>query len=165
MTVENIKSTLVTAFEAGGTRPNGFSYGVGGWFTDSYTVTGTSTTSGSTYKSHVLPSSTIPEIISLYSDGTTDTADVDVGLYHSQTATAYDGVLATALDIDDTGAHDALNISLGGVYSANTGPKALWELAGLSVDPGGDFYIFAALDADTVAAGEVEVRVKTLRIA
>ena len=160
MAVENLKSAKVTAFEAG-TTADGSRYGVGGFYRDKITTVETTASSTSTYKLMPLESTVIPAFISVRSDGTADSPDTDVGLYHVQTGVTYDGVIATALDLDDTGDHVALNITVGGTYKANE-PKALWELAGLTSDIGGTFYILLALDAANVAAGTHEVYMEAL---
>jgi hypothetical protein len=160
MAVENLVSTIA----ANASTQDGFSYGVGGYYRDTIATLQTTTTNTSTYRVHSLPSTAIPKFITVRTGGSGDSPDTDVGLYHVQTATAYDGVLATALDLDDTGDHIALNLTYGGTYKTAQ-PKTLWELAGLTQDPGGNFNILLSLDADNVATGTHEVIVETLRIA
>ena len=161
MAVENLKSTKVTNFEAGTSLADGSRYGVGGFYHDTITTVETTSSSTSTYKLMPLESNVIPKLISIRSDGTADSPDTDVGLYHVQTATTYDGVITTALDLDDTGDHIAYNIGQAGTYKSGA-PKALWELAGLTQDPGGNFYIFLSLDAANVAAGTHEVYMEAI---
>lgn len=158
MTVENIKSDIVTNLEAAPSVVQGDEYGgVLRFWEDTDTTTGTTTTSGSTYKLMPLPSTARLRSLSVLGDGTIDLPDVDVGLYHESGDSTYvdDDCIATGLDIDDTGDHYAIDPTL---YTSDPG-KMLWEyVSGLTEDPGGLFYIMLSLDADAVVAGSFKVR-------
>jgi hypothetical protein len=163
MAIENLKSTKVTNFETSGPASvaDGTLYGGGGFYRDQITTVQTTTSNGSTYKLMPMASNLIPEYITVRTGGSGDSPDTDLGLFHVTTGTTYDGCIATALDLDDTGDHVALNIGLGGTFK-NVEAKTLWELAGLTRDPGGVFYFLLSLDADNVAAGTHEIVMKVI---
>jgi len=157
MPVENLKSTKVTNFETG-TVDNGLVYGLGGFYRDTVTIVNTTTSVGSTYKVMPLPSSLVPNYITIRSGASplTDAPNVSAGLFHYQTGTTAATAFATLLDIDDTGDHFAYNIGLGGI-TQTTEPRALWEIAGFTADPGGNFYILLTAAANNVLAGSIEI--------
>ena len=113
------------------------------------TTTGTTTTSTSTYLVMRLPSNAVLKYGSIQGVGSVDLPDLDMGVRQlASPNTLVDGAFATALDIDDTGDH----VFIGQLGSQDTNQK-LWEWAGLTSDPGGEFDLHASLDADAVAAG------------
>lgn len=113
------------------------------------TTTGTTTTSGSTYLAVRLPSNAVLKYGTIQGVGSIDLPDVDVGVRQVASPNNLDDdALATALDIDDTGDH----VFIGQLGSQDT-RKQMWEWAGMSADPGGEFDIHVSLDADAVAAG------------
>lgn len=113
------------------------------------TTTGTTTTSGSTYLALRLPSNAVLKYGTIQGDGTVDLPDADVGVRQVVSPnTLDDDALATALDVDDTGDH----VFIGELGSQDTN-KQMWEWAGLTTDPGGQFDIHVSLDADADAAG------------
>ena len=123
------------------------------------TLTGTTTTSGSTYLAVRLMSNDVVKSINLQGQGSVDIANMDVGVREvGGDNTLDDDVFAAALDIDDTGDHFAL-----GQDGDQDTTKKLWEWAGLSADPGGEFDIHLSTDADTVAAGTIKVIVDYVR--
>ena len=126
------------------------------------TLTGTTTTSGSTYLAIRLPSNAVLKYGTIFGDGTIDASDMDVGVRQVDSPnTLDDDALATALDIDDTGPHDFI----GRLGSQDT-TKKMFEWADPAgtvfggVDPGGMFDIHLSLDADTTAAGDCVVYVE-----
>jgi hypothetical protein len=162
MAAEEVKSTKVQALEAKPAQPPEFDLGYGApirIFTDEYEVATTTSSTNSEYQFIELPSHAALISGNLRGDGTVDQPDLDVGLVHiadDGTVTEYDGVLATALDVDDTGDHFFYG-NIFGMAGDNDGElKRLWELAGLSSDPGGKFRFFAKTDAANVALGTVE---------
>jgi hypothetical protein len=165
MVLENVKSVKVTALEAKPYNAPDYNKGYGvpvRKFLDEYTVGNTTSTIDSTYKACLMPSNAKLVSVNIRGDGTVDQPDIDAGLYHLSDAgveTEYDGVLATALDIDDTGDHFAYgNVYGKGDGGGNNGDlKALWELAGLTSDPGGRIGILMKNDAANVALGKVTV--------
>lgn len=158
MTVENIKSTIVTNLEASpSVVVEGKEYGaVLRTWEDTITTTGTTTTNGSTYDLMPLPSNTRLRKLDVLGVGSVDLPNVDVGLRHATDSSIYDDdCITTALDIDDTGSHLAIDPAV----STSDPGKMLWEyVSGLTADPGGLFYISLSLDADAVVAGTVKVR-------
>lgn len=133
--------------------------GVLRWAEATVTFTGTTTTSGSTYLAVRLPSNAVLKFGTIYGIGSVDSPNVDVGVRQVDTPnTLDDDALATALDIDDTGAHDFIAYA-----TTQDTTKKLFEWADPAgtvfngVDPGGEFDIHLSLDADTVAAGDCKV--------
>lgn len=124
---------------------------------DTVVLTGTTTTNGSTYLCHRLPSNARLLYGSIEGVGSVDAPNVDVGVRQVNTPnTLVDGALATALDIDDTGAHAFIDFQAPGTQDLQ---KQMWEWAGLTSDPGGMFDIHLSLDADIVVAGSVQVSI------
>jgi len=169
MAAELVKSTKVQAFEAKPNNPPEYRLGFGApirIFTDEYEVATTTLSTDSEYKAIPLPSNAVLISGNLRGDGTVDQPDLDAGLVHiaaDGTETEYDGVLATALDIDDTGDHFFYGSVFGDGGGDNDGElKTLWELASLTEDPGGVFYFFFKTDAANVALGTVEVIVEAI---
>lgn len=117
------------------------------------TTTGTTTTNTSTYLAVRLSSNAVLKWGSIQGQTGIDLPNVDVGVRQVATPnTLDDDCFATALDIDDTGDH----VFIGANGDQDT-TKRLWEWAGLSADPGGEFDIHLSLDADAVAAGTCKV--------
>jgi len=124
------------------------------------TLTGTTTTSGSTYLAIRLPSNAVLKWGSVQQqDGTLDITDLDVGVRQvASPNTLDDDAFATGLDIDDAGNHVFI-----GENGAKDTTKKLWEWADPAgtvfngVDPGGEFDIHLSTDADTTAAGVCKV--------
>ena len=152
MTVELLtKSDLVSnATSSPVVKADPFAYGGRLRYAESRTTTtGTTTTSGSTYLVLRLPSNAVLKWGSIQGVGSIDLSDVDVGVRQvASPNTLDDDALATALDIDDTGDH----VFVGALGSQDTNQQ-MWEWAGLSADPGGQFDIHVSLDADATAAG------------
>ena len=124
---------------------------------DTVVLTGTTTTSGSTYLCHRLPSNARLIYGSVEGVASVDAPNMDVGVRQVLADNALDDdALAAALDIDDTGAHVFIDWTAPGTQD---NAKFMYEWAGLSADPGGEFDIHLSLDADIVAAGTVRVTI------
>lgn len=120
------------------------------------TTTGTTTTSGSTYLAIRLPAFAVLKYGSIQGQTGIDLPDVDVGVRQVKSPnTTDDDAFATGLDIDDTGDH----VFLGANGDQDT-TKKLWEWAGLTEAPDGEFDILVSLDADAVAAGTFKTIVR-----
>jgi hypothetical protein len=123
------------------------------------TSTGTSTTSGSTYLVVRLMSNDVVKGIRIQELAAMDFADFDVGVRQvASPNTLVDGAFATALDMNDGGDLVAL-----GADGDQDTTKKLWEWAGLTSDPGGEFDIHVSLDADATTAGTFKTVVDYIR--
>jgi hypothetical protein len=149
MPSENLKTTAITSLDA--TPPvRTTNYGQRTQiFYGSLTVT-TGKTSGSVYQMIRLPSHAILHSLKIWLDGSVTTLDGDVTLYYSDTwadgtdAHASGGAVAahvfqTALDLHAIVA--ATEYLLGGNIKGTNLGKMLWQMAGLTSDPGGFFDI------------------------
>jgi len=157
MAVEsNIKSDAIQAMEADPgnrlavTRRGGrvrYAEGI-------VTTTGTTTTSGSTYRAVRLPSNARVVQGSVQGIGGIDLPNVSAGAAHATDSGISDGdAFATLLDIDDTGDHFFAG------HVSESGDRRLWQVAGASANPGGEIDVLLTLAADAVAAGQFMVRV------
>jgi hypothetical protein len=163
MATENLSSTLVTNLSSKPSKvPLDADYGGElHYYQDSITTTETTGSNTSTYLMLPIASNARIKSLSLQGVGSVDLPDVDVGLSHESGDTTLidDDCLATALDIDDTGDHFAINPNT----SDGDGTKQVWEyVSGLTKDPGGLFYVMLSLDADAVAAGKVVGRMEAI---
>lgn len=110
---------------------------------------------GSIYRLFRVPTNFRPLIARLNNDAITGFTDAELGVYKP-------GPGGAAVDIDcllgtlDISAGKADTNILTAIDNANLG-KTLWELAGVSADPGGDYDI--ALTANTVGSGAATVTV------
>lgn len=158
MTIELLtKSDFITARDAKPFVPQAFAdEGASLRYAEAdVTLTGTGSTSTSTYLAIRLPSNAVLKWGSVYvtGDTATDAPNMDVGVREvGGNNTLDDDALAAALDVDDTGPHDFI-----GALGSQDTTKQMWEWAGESADPGGDFDIHLSLDADIVTAGDVKV--------
>lgn len=117
------------------------------------TTTGTTTTATSTYLAARLPSRAVLKWGSIQGQGSVDLPDVDVGVRQVASPNQLDDdALAAGLDIDDTGDH----VFIGADGDQDTTTQ-MWEWAGNTSDPGGEYDIHLSLDADAVAAGTCKV--------
>lgn len=157
MTVENVQSDLIGAMASGPVPV----YRLGGrmrYASALVTTTGTTTTSGSTYRSVRLPSAARIVFGTVYGLGSVDLPDVDVGVVHVEDETIIDDdSLAAGLDIDDAGPHD-----FAGADGAFDPTQPAWSYTNATQDPGGEVDILLSLDADAVAAGQARVVVHYL---
>lgn len=156
MAVETIKSTRITALESTpadngyGGLPYGTAIKV---FVDTFTVTETASSNGSTYRAVRLPSNARLVFGTARGDGVVDIPNTDVGVISvGDESVLDDDSLATALDIDDTGDHDFAGAL--GTFDYN---KQMWEYTNATEDFNGEVDIIFSLDADAVAAGDVQV--------
>lgn len=150
----NVKSDIITAMEGQNKTPVGKHGGRMRFASAVVTFTGTTTTSGSTYRAVRLPSGARVVYGSIRGIGATDVPNVDVGAWHASLAWIDDDSFTTALDVDDTGPHEFVGI---GFTGASDPTKQMWEYTNATSDPGGDIDIMLSLDADIVAAGTARV--------
>lgn len=121
------------------------------------TTTGTTTTSGSTYLLHRLPANACIKWGSIEGVGSIDLNATAPSVGVRQVAGSNTAVANawTDVDIDDTGPH----VFVGELGSQDT-KKELWEWAGLTTNPGGEFDITLTLNADAVVAGVFVTKIK-----
>lgn len=126
----------------------------------------TGETSGSTYKIVRVPSNIILKKLEWWTEATGTTFTANVGLYYSDSTvdgtkvanqgTALDATLfASALDMHTAAAPADL------LYSSQTGDafnQPLWEIAGLSADPGGMFDVTLVTTATNSGSEKVHIR-------
>lgn len=92
----------------------------------------------------------------IYFDAITSVVSVDIGLaYPNGGATILDDCIVNGHDIHLAG-NTALSAATGsGVATPANMEKALWELAGLTSDPGGELDLFLTIDQAATATGKV----------
>ena len=102
-----------------------------------------------------IPSSAIPCLLStLYHDAITGVTSLDIGLeYNGAIVSA--NALASALNVSAAAGSKSV---FAAVTTANTG-KRLWELLGLSTDPGREYAVVATLNAAATAAGNFAAQI------
>ena len=159
MTVENIYSEKATNFRA---SPQVMldARGYGGRIrraVDYVATTGTTTTSGSTYKCLPLPSNAIIRSLSVISDGVVDLPNLDFGAVTEGDLYLDDDSIATAKDTTTSGKVYAIDPTV--FVSEANHTKRLWQFLDSAVteDPGGIIFIHLSLDADAVAAGTLMI--------
>lgn len=146
MAVETLKTTQVTDW-ASGAKVQSQLYGSMVQFPFGEVTLPAAASAGSTIELVAVPSNCYPIKVSLSSDGTLDCPDVDVGAKFSDGTNLDDDGMATGLDIDDTGEHDAL--------AGKTRTKQAWQYTSATSDPGGWVIIEASLDVNAVAVGNM----------
>jgi hypothetical protein len=116
-------------------------------------------TSGDSINSKVylgkIQSSAIPDLASLiYHDSLTSLNDFDIGVEYNGVAVDID-VFADGLDLTSAGSKSVF----AAITRANTG-KRVWELLGLSSDPGRVYDIIGTLKAASGATGVVAAQIR-----
>lgn len=183
--VDTVKSLSITALDAVGTTgpitantsPNGAQF-YSKLIRDYVTPTqgGLGSTS-STYKTVRVPTNCYLKKVSVVADSAIDTNGaptlaVDVGIYYSDSTTdgtpaanqgtVVSGQTSTLIAAALFGAATTLSISSDGKWTAVKRQQPLWQAAGLSVDPGGNFDIVVAVHTASATApatpGNVDVQ-------
>lgn len=101
-----------------------------------------------------IPSNAILLPQSLLTHGSiTSLTDYDVGLYRNGTLVTLDG-LANGLNLSSAGTKSPI----ASVALANLA-KRIWELAGATIDPGGEYDIVGTIKADSGAASHIHAAI------
>lgn len=97
--------------------------------------------------------------IKIYSDDLGTAGTLDLGLAY--TGSANDGAtidadrFASAIDVNQAAVNGTEVMSESGVLTADLVARPLWQAAGLTEDPGGNFDLLGTTPAGTTAAGTV----------
>lgn len=159
------KSTAITNATATPRVPN--STGIDGGVVRrkmGFVVLASGDSATSVYRVARLPSNCYMDRIQVQCLDIGTTATIDVGLYypttHSNGGTVIDlDCFASAVAVSSGAVNSNVEFEAGAAGGLITNAeKRLWELAGLTSDPGGEFDLTVALAADTDAAGTILVR-------
>ena len=159
MSTETVKSTFISNYEATPQVPNKRSFSSMVIHRKGYAAIGASASSGSIYHLVSVPSNAkiVDVRVSAPDIGTTIT--MDFGLYTTAGVVKDSDAFAAALDLH-SGALDNKSISHGVVLTVDLHDNQIWQIAGDSADPGGDYYISGTSAADNDGtAGKVLVNV------
>jgi len=113
---------------------------------------------GDVYRLFSVPANGIPLLWTIANSAVTDGSDYDLGIYNN-------GASGTVLDKDVL--NDGISMATASIATIFTSPhlianygKRFWELAGLSVDPGG--YLDVCLTANTVGTADGTIGISLL---
>ena len=128
-----------------------------------YDLLGTDDDSGDIKLMMPLPTNFVPRELIVWCDGAATTGAGDIGLYSLTRAGG--SVVLTAVDIDlfcsalaFTSAISGVDeLAEGGFVTIDERAKRLWQIAGASADPGGEYWVAITFTADVDASTKLSL--------
>lgn len=117
-------------------------------------ATAVADSANSTYIIGEVPADAILDPTSPYYYGATGISDLDIGFAWPNGGTVIDK--DNLVDGDDVSTAGNQTLIGHGTLTAANSQKRVWELAGLSANPGGNLAIVATMNAGTAAAAEIQ---------